>query len=236
MRHALRIATLLALTCAPALAQESLLNDLTASRSTYPPVMTRAQAAQLLNDVAARHPGWGLLKKGSGNSCPRTDGVYVSCDILIYSADGTNGVHFDVMMGADFDADAGASNMKPQWISDGPCVIGPSSGCAMSNFLMPVGGSPAPTSPGTVTGGGAPTTDYQTQVLTFITAAAGSMDVMQAKLDAITNALLTTASRLDALENSLKTGLPLPTVKFPAYSGNLTLYGAKVPVSLKPVQ
>jgi hypothetical protein len=61
--------------------------------------MTGAQEADMLNAVAwkNRASGWGLLRKGSGNSCPLRD-TYVSCDILIHAP---TIQHFDVLIDAE---------------------------------------------------------------------------------------------------------------------------------------
>jgi len=109
-------------------AQTSLLADVQAERSTYPAHMERGQVADMLNAVAWKHrnEGWGLLRKGSGNSCPLKD-TFISCDILVHAP---SVQHFDVLIDSE---DAAI----PVWNNVGPCVLGPSSGCAMSNFLSP---------------------------------------------------------------------------------------------------
>jgi hypothetical protein len=119
-------------------AQGSLLGDVQAERAKYGPSMTREQVAQLLNAVAWNHrlEGWGLLRKGSGNSCPLGD-TFVSCDILVHAP---TVQHFDVLRDAE-------NTAVPQWGLVGPCVLGPSSGCDMSNFIAPTnpaGGTSAP--------------------------------------------------------------------------------------------
>lgn len=117
------------LVAAPAAAQTSLLGDVAAERSKYGPSMSPDQVASLLNTVAWNHraEGWGLLRKGAGNSCPIA-GTFVSCDILIHRP---SMLHFDVLTDAE-------NTARPQWNVVGPCVLGPSSGCDMANFLDPV--------------------------------------------------------------------------------------------------
>ena len=120
-----------------AFGQSNLLGDVQAERAKYPATMTRAQVADLLNAVAwkNRADGWGLLKKGAGNSCPLRD-VSISCDILIHRGSIN---HYDVLIDAE-------NTARPTWNLVGPCVLGPSSGCAMENFLAPVqpNGEPGP--------------------------------------------------------------------------------------------
>lgn len=123
----------------PVFAQQNLLPDVQAERAKYPTPMTPAQLAQMLNAVAWKHrlEGWGLLEKGAGNSCPLA-GKFIACDILVHAPTVT---HYDVLSDSD-----GAAT--PQFNSSGPCVLSPSSGCAMDHFLVPVdpgGGSPSPT-------------------------------------------------------------------------------------------
>lgn len=143
-RHLLLIALLLLLP-SPVRAQTSLLPDLQRERAKHGPSMTSAEVAQMLNVVAWAHrtEGWGLLRKGSGNSCPLA-GTFVSCDILIYSRGATE--HFDVLIDAE-------GRAEPTWQSDGPCVPGPSSGCDMARFFAPVdpgNGPPDPPPAGTL--------------------------------------------------------------------------------------
>lgn len=138
-------------TATPAHAQSSLLGDVQAERAKYGPSMSRAEVASLLNAVAWRHraEGWGLLRKGSGNSCPLGD-TFISCDILVNARTVT---HFDVLIDAE-------NTARPNWGDDGPCVISPSSGCAMSNFMAPIDpGSSAPTSGTTPPSTGTTSTD-----------------------------------------------------------------------------
>jgi hypothetical protein len=44
--------------------------------------------------VAARHPGFVLLRKDAGNHCPTPMGVFVACDILV---DASTGQGYDVL-------------------------------------------------------------------------------------------------------------------------------------------
>jgi hypothetical protein len=123
----------------PVTAQTTLLSDLQAERTKYPTPIAAADIAKVLNAVAWAHraEGWGLLKKGAGNSCPLA-GTFISCDILINSQ---SKHHFDVLQNAEGD---GTGTAIPQWNDDGICELGPTSGCEMSRFLAPVdpGGSP----------------------------------------------------------------------------------------------
>jgi hypothetical protein len=133
------------LLAAPAAAQTSLLPTLQRFRAEYPTPMSPAQAGEFLNRVAWEHrfEGWGLLEKGGGHRCPAPQGVDISCDILIHAP---SIHHFDVLADSE-----GAA--VPIWIDKGPCVLGPSSGCAMSNYLAPVGTAP-PASTGDFDGDG----------------------------------------------------------------------------------
>jgi len=116
---------------APGAAQTSLLPTLERLRAEYPTPMSPAQLGEYLNRVAWEHraEGWGLLEKGGGNRCPAPQGVDVSCDMLIHAP---SIHHFDVLADSE-----GAA--IPVWRDVGPCVIGPSSGCDMSNYLAPIG-------------------------------------------------------------------------------------------------
>lgn len=137
MIRALLVFVLLLLTL-PARAQTSLLPTVERLRAEYPPKMTPAQVGKLLNRVAWEHraEGWGLLKKTGGTRCPAPQGGDISCDILIHAPSVR---HFDAL--------ADTENVAtPVWRDVGPCVLGPSSGCAMANYLAPVqpAGEPVP--------------------------------------------------------------------------------------------
>lgn len=142
MRKSFLILCLLLLP-SPGWAQASLLGDLQVARSHYGASMTSAQVAEMLNSVAWAHraEGWGMLRKGSGNSCPLRD-TFISCDILIHAP---TIQHFDVLIDAE-------GRAEPTWNLVGPCILGPSSGCEMSRFLPPFdpGGTvtPSPPQPG----------------------------------------------------------------------------------------
>lgn len=107
----------------------SLLATVQRLRAEYPTPMSRAHVGELLNRVAWEHrsEGWGLLKKTGGSRCPAPHGVDISCDILIHAP---SLQHFDILSDAE-----GAAT--PAWRSVGPCVLGPSSGCDMANYLAP---------------------------------------------------------------------------------------------------
>ena len=80
-----RLVLLFVFLAAPALAQD-VVPDLRTARAAYPTPMSKAQLSELLNRVAAQHPGWGLLRKDSGNNCPTPyPGVSVSCDWMVYA-------------------------------------------------------------------------------------------------------------------------------------------------------
>jgi hypothetical protein len=138
------------LLAAPVAAQNNLLPDVQAERAKYADgPIPAATIAKILNAVAWAHraEGWGMLQKGSGNSCPIA-GTFVSCDILIHKPTAT---HWDVLYNAEGD---GTGTAAAQFNLVGPCVLGPASGCAMSNFLEAVdpGGTapaPAPETPAT---------------------------------------------------------------------------------------
>src|SRR5262245_6217458 len=137
---------LVVLPAASVAAQNNLLPDLQAERAKYPDgPIPAATIAKILNAVAWAHraEGWGMLRKASGNSCPLA-GTFVSCDILIHKPSVT---HWDVLNNAEGD---GTGTAAAQFNLVGPCVLGPASGCAMSNFLDPVdpaGNVPAPGPP-----------------------------------------------------------------------------------------
>ncbi len=57
-------------------------------------------------------------------------GGFISCDILI-GGPGNPPHHFDVLI------DAGGAS-TPTWQDVGPCQLGPTSGCDMSRFLLPI--------------------------------------------------------------------------------------------------
>ncbi len=125
---------LVLLLAAPVAAQNNLLPELQAERAKYPDgPIPAATIAKILNAVAWAHraEGWGMLQKGSGNSCPIA-GTFVSCDILIHKPSVT---HWDVLNNAEGD---GTGTAAAQFNLVGPCVLGPASGCAMSRFLDPV--------------------------------------------------------------------------------------------------
>lgn len=131
MKRTSLIVSLLALLCLwPALtsAQPSLLGDVQAERAKYGAAMTPGEVAEMLNTVAWNHraEGWGLLRKGSGNSCPLRD-TFISCDILVNSR---TVLHFDVLVDSE-------NTARPDWRNAGPCVLSDSSGCEMSRFQAP---------------------------------------------------------------------------------------------------
>lgn len=160
----------------PLCAQSSLIGDVATERAKYGASMSPAQVAAMLNQIAWNHraEGWGLLRKGSGNSCPLRD-TFISCDILIHAP---TIQHFDVLQDAE-------NTARPQWNNVGPCVLSDSSGCSMDKWLAPVdpGGSsgpvppPVPLPPGP---GGPPVPVY-----TDLTPVYGRLDALSAQAERI---------------------------------------------------
>lgn len=67
---------------------------LTELRRLYPTPMSKPQISELLDRAALANPGWKLLKKDGGNTCPTPyPGVTISCDWM-FSPDGWG---FDVL-------------------------------------------------------------------------------------------------------------------------------------------
>lgn len=240
MKKLLATLALLVAFALPVAAQDSLLTDVATIRNTYPDIMTREQAAEMLNSVASRHPGWGMLQKGSGNSCPLPGGVYIACDILIHKGptDETS-IHYDVASGADFGDDAHGRNMQPVFNSDGPCVLSPVSGCSMTKFLLPLGYTPPPVDPvkpvTTTTVSPVPPA-----VLEFMAAVAGALDSEQAKLDAILlklDAVLGQIAALKAHVDELPATQTVPSlgkITFPVYKA--TIFGQAVTLTPQAVK
>ena len=84
MRKILLVLALLVLP-SPSWAQPAdVANALRATRSAYPTPMSKAQLSDFLNRVVAQFPGWGLLRKDSGNNCPTpATNVSISCDWIV---------------------------------------------------------------------------------------------------------------------------------------------------------
>ncbi|PYR52806.1 MAG: hypothetical protein DMF89_01380 [Acidobacteria bacterium] len=130
---------------APAFAQTSLQPTLEQLRPEYPTPMSPAQLAELLDRVAWLHrsEGWGLLRKDTGNRCPLSNGVPVSCDFLFHLPSRQG---FDVLIRSDTDA-------VPAW--QGPVDLS----TEVSRFIFPIpppGGEngPEPASVGDLDGDG----------------------------------------------------------------------------------
>lgn len=84
MRMWLIVAVLLLLP-SPGWAQD-IIGPLRDARSAYPTPMSKAQLSEMLNRAASQRPGWGMLRKDSGNNCPTPyPGVSISCDWLVYA-------------------------------------------------------------------------------------------------------------------------------------------------------
>lgn len=108
---------------------DSLLAALQAERAKYGPGMTNDECVALLDAVAARHAGWGLLSKSSGNNGRRRDGALCSVDHLVYKP---------LLRGVDCLSDAGAGGPStPTWNDD------PNSWEAfpVERFIAPLGGA-----------------------------------------------------------------------------------------------
>ncbi len=121
IRRVILIASMLAIVAiaAPARAQlPNVLGDLQAERAKYPATISAAQAGELLNAVAARHPGFGLLRKDGGNRCPQPkSGTTVSCDWLVHRP---SGLGCDVLVsGPDSDPPANGP-ATPTWCNGEP--------------------------------------------------------------------------------------------------------------------
>lgn len=81
---ALQFALIALLLTAPAVAQD-VAPTLEALRASYPTPMTKAQLSDMLNRAASSRPGWGMLRKDSGNNCPTPyPGISISCDWMVY--------------------------------------------------------------------------------------------------------------------------------------------------------
>jgi len=113
---------------------ESLFPQLQAERAKYGAGMTNNECVALLNAVAYRNPGWGLLLKPSGNN-GTTDGLgrFVSIDHLVYQP---------LMRGIDVLSDAG--NGGPSSVGWGDVESGEE--FPVDRFVAPVkpAGQPEP--------------------------------------------------------------------------------------------
>ena len=79
-----RLVLAFVLIASPALAQD-VAPALESLRPTYPTPMSKAQLSDLLNRAASQKPGWGMLRKDSGNNCPTPyPGISISCDWMVY--------------------------------------------------------------------------------------------------------------------------------------------------------
>jgi hypothetical protein len=96
----------------PAMETPNILADIEAERLKYGPKMTNAQCAEMLNAVAFRNPGFGLLKKEGGNHAVRFDGARVSVDHLTYLPNGTTD---DVLLDAGDDGDGKTIPIWGEW-------------------------------------------------------------------------------------------------------------------------
>lgn len=223
----------IAIVAAPATAQ-NLLGDVQAERAKYGASMTPSEVAAMLNAVAWKHrdQGWGLLRKGSGNSCP-LGSTFISCDILI---DSRGGHHFDVMIDAE-------NTARPTWSDVGPCVLGPSSGCDMARFLAPVDPGPGAT-PGTPPDTPAPAVDLAPIVARLealeravqalnatvpaveqhVADARAVADDVAAKVDPLAAQLAALADQVAAIA-----GRPIPV----ACSAALNLGATRIPISCR---
>lgn len=196
-------------------------------RADYPARMSPAQVGELLNRIAWAHraEGWGLLRKTGGTMCPVPQGGHASCDILIHAPSVR---HFDVLADAE-------SVATPVWRDVGPCVLGPSSGCAMANYLAPVqpAGSPEPgptpqPDPVPVPDPNIPRLFEQVKALTQTVEALRMwaderVAAQHARLEALAADLSTLTARVDLLERR-----PIPM----SCSAGLNL-GIRIPISCR---
>lgn len=106
--------------------------DLEHARAAYPAVITREQAASIMNDVCWKNRGgdfdWRMFRKGSGNSVPLRD-TFISADILVHVP---SNQWFDVALSADFDGP-----MDRNWIPT--CNLGGTNGTPLSGLVVPTG-------------------------------------------------------------------------------------------------
>jgi hypothetical protein len=193
--------------------QPQIFDTLQKLRAEYPTPMQPAQLAELLNRAAYEHrsEGWKLLKKGAGNSCPLKPGnVFISCDILI-GGPGTPPHHFDVLQASDAEA-------IPQWHDVGPCELGPTSGCSMSNAIDPIRptNAPAPT-PGPVTPPPAPVD--LSAILARLSALEGEVAGLKAQGVDLRNLIAASDKDLRAIIDALPKAGMVPCESLPPYSG-----------------
>jgi hypothetical protein len=151
-------------------------------RKAYPARnLTPAQLAELLNAVALKNPGWGLLAKDSGNNCPLPNGVRISCDWLVHQA---SGLGCDALSDAEGAAGVTCGGLEP---------------FDKSRFVAPVAGGsapPPPPPPPPPASADAATVDLQRQqleVLVQIVAKLQEQVDAQAKQTADTQAALVAA-------------------------------------------
>jgi hypothetical protein len=168
-------------------AQTSLLGDLKAERSKFGTPMSKAETALLLNNVALRNPGWGLLSKNSGNICPLPNGVTISCDYLVHQP---SQKMFDVLKDVE-----GAGT--PVWGSahDIP---------EDREFIAPIGGTPQPPAPQPPDNSDT-IARLQQQVEQLIQ----HLDIINTAIDSIRQQATETQSRLQVVETAL-TARPIP--------------------------
>lgn len=116
----------------PSWAQDSPFDTLKAERAKFGPTVTADEVCTILARTVRGRADYGLLLKSGGAGCTLSDGRRVSGDTVIYAPQAPSAAgseHFDVLY--DWD---GARIATPKWDSNGPCVVGPSSGCDMSRF------------------------------------------------------------------------------------------------------
>lgn len=198
---------------------ENLLSDLQAERARFGRSMTNDQCVELLNAVARRHPGWGLLSKLGGNNgtIPGLSGP-VSIDHLVYQP---------LMRGIDVLFDAGNGGPStPVW---GDVETGEQ--FPADRFVSPVGAGepgPVPTPGPTPTPEPGPSPDLGAAVKLL----AEQIRDFDESLMAMSQTLR--ATQLELAEQKVKLQALLDR-GFPDYGGSANgAFGLKLGILLKP--
>lgn len=118
-------------------------DDLAADRAQYGTGMTNVQAVEMLNRVAWRNPGWGLLSKPGGNNGRRSDGALCAVDQLFHRPSGT----IRDVLGSAGDGNSGGP-LNPDGSVGGPTTLqwGDEEQVADERFVAPImpGAAPGP--------------------------------------------------------------------------------------------
>lgn len=135
----------IALSAGSAAAQD-VVPDLRSSRAALPTPMSAQQISDLLNRVAAQHPGWGMLRKDAGNRCPTPyPGISISCDWMVYAPTRWG---YDILSdqeGAGAIAESGGSELSPGQEIVYPWPVG--GGAPPTQTTPTVPSAPAPAAP-----------------------------------------------------------------------------------------